>query len=184
MSRLARRTFLRRSTALVLGPALPAFAGSDRAEVTPIDERLRLGATNAPLAMQFRGTTAEDARRWQAGFAETLRMLLGPARRARRVGLGARADRHSRRPRPRGTAADGRRSRPGALPPFAPPPPHAGSPRPPARRTGDPRPRRLRPRRDRRARRHARVPCGGCRGCTTTMVSSSSASATWWLLLA
>jgi dienelactone hydrolase len=80
MSRLARRRFLRQSTALVLGPALPSFAGADRAEVTPSDERLRLGASNAPLAMQFRGTTAEEARRWQAGFADTLRILLGPTR--------------------------------------------------------------------------------------------------------
>jgi dienelactone hydrolase len=81
MSRLARRAFLRQSTALVLAPSLPALAGVDRAEVTPIDERLRLAATNAPLAMQFRGTTPEDARRWQAGFADALRTLLGPIQR-------------------------------------------------------------------------------------------------------
>jgi dienelactone hydrolase len=78
MSRRARRDFLRYAAALTLGPALRTFGGPDSAEVAPIDERLRLAATGAPLAMQFRGTTADDARRWQAAFSETLRTLLGP----------------------------------------------------------------------------------------------------------
>jgi dienelactone hydrolase len=78
MSRLARREFLRCSTALILGPAARAFGGPGSAEVAPIDERLRLAASSAPLAMQFRGTTADEARRWQAAFAETLHTLLGP----------------------------------------------------------------------------------------------------------
>ena len=80
MSRLARRAFLRQSTALALGPALSALGAEDRTEVIPINERIRLAATNAPLAMQFRGTTADEARRWQAGFSDTLRTLLGPTR--------------------------------------------------------------------------------------------------------
>ena len=42
------------------------------------DERLRLAASGAPLAMQFHGSTADEARRWQAAFAETLHTLLGP----------------------------------------------------------------------------------------------------------
>jgi dienelactone hydrolase len=78
MSRLARRGFLRCSTALLLGPAARVFGGQGSAEVAPIDERLRLAASSAPLAMQFHGTTADEARRWQAAFAETLRTLLGP----------------------------------------------------------------------------------------------------------
>jgi dienelactone hydrolase len=61
----------------VLGPSLAA-RGDDRHEVTPIDERIRMAATNAPLAMQFRGETGEDAHRWQSAFAGTLRTLLGP----------------------------------------------------------------------------------------------------------
>src|SRR6516165_9090801 len=76
-----RRDFIRSSAALVLGPALGATSrGDDRSEVTPIGERIRLAATNAPLAMQFRGTSAEDARHWQSAFAGTLRTLLGPTR--------------------------------------------------------------------------------------------------------
>src|SRR5262249_54725191 len=77
----SRRAFLKHSAALTLalGPAAAA-RGDDRSEVTPIDERIRLAATNAPLAMQFRGTSADDARRWQAAFADTLRTMLGPAR--------------------------------------------------------------------------------------------------------
>ncbi|MEA2632303.1 MAG: hypothetical protein QOE66_2522 [Chloroflexota bacterium] len=78
-SPLPRRSFLRQSAAIVLGPTLAAY-GDDRTEVTPIDERIRLGATTAPLAMQFRGTTPDDARRWQSAFAATLRSLLGPIR--------------------------------------------------------------------------------------------------------
>ena len=184
MSRLARRTFLRQSTALVLGPALSAFAGADRAEVTPIDERLRLGATNAPLAMQFRGTTAEEARRWQAGFADTLRMLLGPTRPPavwdsvleRIVTL----DDHVREERL--LTADGLDPVPFHL--LLPRHLSAGSHRPPARRAGDPRPRRLRPRR--RSSAGATRPSSARRlpRRTTTTASSSSASATWWPLLA
>jgi dienelactone hydrolase len=78
-SGVPRREFLRGTAALVLGPALGA-RGDDRSEVTPINERIRLAATNAPMAMQFRGTSAEEARRWQSAFAETLRGLLGPTR--------------------------------------------------------------------------------------------------------
>jgi dienelactone hydrolase len=76
----SRRGFLRYATALGVSPGLRAFAGPDSAEVAPIDERIRLAASGAPLAMQFRGTTADDARRWQAAFGETLRALMGPTR--------------------------------------------------------------------------------------------------------
>jgi hypothetical protein len=78
-SGLRRRGFLQRAAALAIGPALAA-RGDDRSEVTPVDQRLRLAATNAPLAMQFRGTSADDARRWQAAFTATLRSLLGTTR--------------------------------------------------------------------------------------------------------
>src|SRR5689334_12054904 len=75
----SRRAFLKHSTALTLALGTAA-RGDDRSEVVPIDERIRLAATSAPLGMQFRGASAEDARRWQAGFAGTLRSLLGPTR--------------------------------------------------------------------------------------------------------
>src|SRR4051794_18243631 len=76
---LSRREFLRQSAAIALAPTLAAL-GDDRTEVTPIDERVRLAATKAPLAMQFHGTTADEARRWQSAFGDTLRSLLGPIR--------------------------------------------------------------------------------------------------------
>jgi dienelactone hydrolase len=79
-SDLTRRAFLRRTAAaMALGPALAA-RGADRAEVAPIDERVRMAAKSAPLAMEFKGTTADEARRWQSAFADTLGTLLGPFR--------------------------------------------------------------------------------------------------------
>jgi dienelactone hydrolase len=78
-SGLPRRAFLRHAAAIALGPAL-TVRGADRTEVSPVNERIRLAATNVPLAMQFRGSTADEARRWQSAFADTLRTLLGPIR--------------------------------------------------------------------------------------------------------
>jgi dienelactone hydrolase len=42
-----------------------------------IDEWIRERAAAAPLAMRFRGRTAEECRKWQAEFAAKLRALLG-----------------------------------------------------------------------------------------------------------
>lgn len=47
-------------------------------DVPPIDERIRELADEAPLAMQFKGRTAEECARWQQQFAAQLRKLLGP----------------------------------------------------------------------------------------------------------
>ncbi|MBL8234471.1 MAG: hypothetical protein JNL98_38595 [Bryobacterales bacterium] len=43
-----------------------------------IDQEIHALAGQAPLAMQFRGGTAEQCRQWQRAFAEQLRLLLGP----------------------------------------------------------------------------------------------------------
>src|SRR5262245_28937815 len=75
----SRRQFLARSSALLLGGLA---AGSGRAEkpVEPvtIDDWIKKQAEEAPIAMQFRGTTMEECRKWQAEFAAKLRSLLGP----------------------------------------------------------------------------------------------------------
>jgi dienelactone hydrolase len=47
-------------------------------EVPTVDEAIRKQAENAPLAMRFRGSTAEECRKWQDEFAAKLRSLLGP----------------------------------------------------------------------------------------------------------
>jgi dienelactone hydrolase len=46
--------------------------------VPTINERLDVMTEHPPLAMQFRGTTADECRKWQAEFAAKLRSLLGP----------------------------------------------------------------------------------------------------------
>jgi dienelactone hydrolase len=77
----SRREFLLGSAALLLAERR---AGAQKAEeaarVPGIDERIRKLAEDAPLAMQFRGKTAEDCRQWQGEFAAQLRKLLGPHR--------------------------------------------------------------------------------------------------------
>ena len=47
------------------------------ADVPTIDERIKKEAAAAPLSMRFRGTTAEECRKWQEQFAAKLRQLLG-----------------------------------------------------------------------------------------------------------
>jgi dienelactone hydrolase len=46
--------------------------------VPTIDDYIRKLATEAPLAMTFRGQTAADCKRWQGEFATKLRSLIGP----------------------------------------------------------------------------------------------------------
>ncbi|HEX4148892.1 MAG TPA: alpha/beta hydrolase family protein [Pirellulales bacterium] len=78
-----RRHFLQATTA-----ALCAAARIDRliaaepssAGIAPIGERMQSLETAAPLAMQFVGRTADEARQWQAQFAARLNELLGPYR--------------------------------------------------------------------------------------------------------
>lgn len=77
---VGRRSFLRLSAAsLVLAGRAAGLEGAAADDVVlPVDERLKAMVEKAPLAMQFRGTTADECRRWQAEFGAKLRRLLGP----------------------------------------------------------------------------------------------------------
>jgi dienelactone hydrolase len=68
-----RRSFLAAATSIALCKSLRA----DEEPVTA-DEWIRERAEKAPLAMMFRGSTAEECRKWQGEFAARLRSLLGP----------------------------------------------------------------------------------------------------------
>jgi dienelactone hydrolase len=71
---LGRRVMF--SIGLMLGGA--SLYAEDAPRVPPIDERIKQLADDAPLAMEFRGTTAAECRKWQTDFAAKLRALLGP----------------------------------------------------------------------------------------------------------
>jgi dienelactone hydrolase len=74
----SRRQFLRWSgAALCAGLAAGRSPADPPAEVPTVDDWIRQQAEAAPLAMQFRGTTAEGCRKWQGEFAAKLRSLLG-----------------------------------------------------------------------------------------------------------
>jgi dienelactone hydrolase len=74
----SRRDFLHLSAAaLVAELASGAVRGEEPAKVPTVDESIRKQAEDAPLSMQFRGTTADECRKWQAEFAAKLRELLG-----------------------------------------------------------------------------------------------------------
>jgi dienelactone hydrolase len=74
----SRRAFLRWSALSVLGGTGAAAIGAEpRDDVPGIDERIQQDAADAPLAMRFRGSTAEECRLWQAEFSAKLRTLLG-----------------------------------------------------------------------------------------------------------
>lgn len=61
--------------------ALPlAGAASDSSTKLVTDDHIRELAQNAPLAMRFRGSTAEECRAWQKRFRDKLAELLGPHR--------------------------------------------------------------------------------------------------------
>jgi len=77
---LGRRGFLKVSAASLALAGRPAgLQGAAPADVVPpIDERIQALMEEAPLTMQFRGTTAEECRRWQAEFGAKLRQSLGP----------------------------------------------------------------------------------------------------------
>jgi dienelactone hydrolase len=86
---LSRRAFVRRTAAALAAGGVARLsaaedAGSGRSagehpvDVPAMGPRFTALATDAPLAMQFRGRSADDARRWQAEFAAKLRELLGP----------------------------------------------------------------------------------------------------------
>jgi dienelactone hydrolase len=90
---LSRRRFvglLPAAAAAVYGGTRPAAAeprsvkgtavAETSVEVPPVAARMQALEAEAPLAMQFRGTSADDVRRWQAEFAGKLRELIGPHR--------------------------------------------------------------------------------------------------------
>lgn len=75
----SRRDLLKLSSASLLGVAAgQQLFGADDNPVPTTNQVIRDQAEHAPLKMQFRGTTADDCRKWQAEFAAKLRTLLGP----------------------------------------------------------------------------------------------------------
>jgi len=74
---LCSRRFLVRSAATVLaGLASRWLFARGPVEVPTVDDWIKKQADQAPLALQFRGTTAEECRTWQLDFAAKLRSLL------------------------------------------------------------------------------------------------------------
>jgi dienelactone hydrolase len=77
--RPSRRQFLAGSGATLLaGVAPPLSSAEEPPRVPTVDEHIRTLAGAAPLSLEFRGTTADECRRWQGEFAARLRALLGP----------------------------------------------------------------------------------------------------------
>jgi dienelactone hydrolase len=77
---ISRRGFLGwAGTGLLTGLAeTRGLFADEAAEVPGILERLRRDTAAAPLAMRFRGTTAQECQKWQTEFGGKLRSLLGP----------------------------------------------------------------------------------------------------------
>jgi dienelactone hydrolase len=75
----SRRRFLRTAATVLVGglAAGPTRAEKDT-EPMIVDDWLKKQVEDAPLALRFRGSTAEDCKKWQAAFAAKLRSLLGP----------------------------------------------------------------------------------------------------------
>jgi dienelactone hydrolase len=74
----SRRDFLKHSAAIFAGLSVQQLLADEPPKVPAIDERIQKLAEDAPLSMQFRGSTAEECRKWQSEFAAKLRSLLGP----------------------------------------------------------------------------------------------------------
>jgi dienelactone hydrolase len=67
-----------KSVATLLGGACALPAVPDKSAAVPhIHDQINKLAADAPLSMQFRGSTAEECRRWQREFRATLQPLLG-----------------------------------------------------------------------------------------------------------
>jgi Prolyl oligopeptidase family len=76
---VSRRDFFPLSAAALLaGLTADTVRAQKPVAVPTFDEAIRKQVEEAPLAMQFRGTTAEECRQWQSEFAAKLRALLGP----------------------------------------------------------------------------------------------------------
>jgi len=74
----SRRQFLRSSAAVLCAGLVAGTVPAEQPAAVPtIDDWIRQRAADAPLALQFRGGTAEECRRWQADFTRKLRELLG-----------------------------------------------------------------------------------------------------------
>ncbi|MBI1918221.1 MAG: prolyl oligopeptidase family serine peptidase [Planctomycetes bacterium] len=63
---------------MLTGLAADWTQAQNSVDVPTVDAWIRKQAEDAPLSMQFRGSTAEQCRRWQAQFSAKLRSLLGP----------------------------------------------------------------------------------------------------------
>jgi dienelactone hydrolase len=74
----SRRRFLLAAAAVLAKPSFPPGHAAEGAEDGDVDAWIRKQADRAPLAMKFRGRTAEEGRKWQSDFAARLRSLLGP----------------------------------------------------------------------------------------------------------
>jgi dienelactone hydrolase len=77
---ILRRTFLRAAAIGGCAGVASRVGGSDRPGSLLVDARLRKLAADAPLAMEFRGESAPDARAWQIAFRGQLETLLGSFR--------------------------------------------------------------------------------------------------------
>lgn len=75
---MIRRQFLKSSAAALIAGSIEEARAQKPTDVPTVDAWIRKQVADAPLAMQFRGTTADECRRWQAEFAAKLRSLLGP----------------------------------------------------------------------------------------------------------
>jgi hypothetical protein len=75
----SRRQFLTGSGAVLVGDLIAGPVWAEKtAETMIVDEWLKKQVEDAALAMRFRGSTAEECKKWQAEFAAKLRSLLGP----------------------------------------------------------------------------------------------------------
>ncbi|HEY7157978.1 MAG TPA: alpha/beta hydrolase family protein [Gemmataceae bacterium] len=75
----SRRQFLTGSGAVLVGGLVAGPIRAEKAAETMIvDEWLKKQVEDAPLAMRFHGSKAEECKKWQAEFAVKLRSLLGP----------------------------------------------------------------------------------------------------------
>src|SRR5205809_7514653 len=77
-SRFSRRGFFARANLAALGVLSTHKLFADDPPLPTVDEWIREQAAEAPLAMQFQGSTAAECRQWQADFGNRLRSLLGP----------------------------------------------------------------------------------------------------------
>ncbi len=76
---ITRRHLLGRTGAALLASlAAGRLPGQDQVKVPTISEWLQHRVEEAPLALRFRGSTAEECRQWQAEFRAQLGKLLGP----------------------------------------------------------------------------------------------------------